>query len=724
MGYIDYGKIVRENYKGLGITRIDEPILPFSEDIHANDDMNIQCDWDSGYVIKNNGKRLLYKAAEVYTKPGRDHIYYFGDGSTKVTGKYLRNDRDDVAPYTLMPIKDGITTNSEIAGIKGFTEFKDGKMLRTGVYVSFRTKFYVMTWKERKLFHELNDRWNKCLGDEINSDGTVSPDPERQKMLAEMQKDFDEFNERPVRTYYSYSSLVFDKENHRVYVRRSGTKKDLRFVKSGPTFRSLVYTGDDVDDVICHELLSVNGCMEQPEGSVWPELVNKHGYVMENTEKKIHSYLLSSIEKNCADFEDYVELVRRKENAAGKEHYTERCREGLPFKVEGEKESEEEKEEREEISLKWKAAEMYFTESGLPVFGKDIKELTDTRELLKKAYDRRASSFHIRYGENIFEKVSSLYPDYPMTKMGKKMLAENPYLAVLCWSTLKRLGKTDVNDLIVLYDSNENRYKSFGRIILIALGGIRDDMIKSSIMKEAKEYLKTRSIPKLLMDKMSRQYFMNGTMRDAFVMYHDLKNNIGEENCIARNGKPFCKLDIKEMHDEASFLGRKYEHRNVTLSYSDAVKKRLNIDVGHYAFRLAEDSYKIVKIGQTLMNCVGSMHLKPAVDGDEHIMYAKDKNTGEIRACISLTRNYKTLMEMKGMKNLYLEGDLAEAAKEWLKKAKVSYEGNPDVTNFNKHTTAFGDPRDFHMAEIVTDENGEEVYVENIERPRRAQQNE
>lgn len=170
---------------------------------------------------------------------------------------------------------------------------------------------------------------------------------------------------------------------------------------------------------------------------------------------------------------------------------------------------------------------------------------------------------------------------------------------------------------------------------------------------------------------------------------------------IAENGTPINKMkfNIKRIHDELSKLVYKMDHTNVKLQYPEKIIIKLEKDYNNYEIKLVKDTYEIVNIGQKMHICVGS-YANSAAKNNCHIMYIKNKETKEYVACIELSKDYKNLYQIKGNRNFYLYGEVAEIATKWLKETKLQIATN-DVANFSKEKksiNAFGEGENANYA--------------------------
>lgn len=171
-------------------------------------------------------------------------------------------------------------------------------------------------------------------------------------------------------------------------------------------------------------------------------------------------------------------------------------------------------------------------------------------------------------------------------------------------------------------------------------------------VKEALQYRSEKSVRDMITSASWEYYY------DFLYMYHRYREDIAQPiiDEIMREGI------TKYQHDVLAKLAAAIEHKNITYKYNRK-EKALESDFGDYAFRLPEDSDKLIDIGVEMNNCVASYSHK-VKEKKSLIVYAVKKNKYVI--CIELRGN--EVYQALGKNNSMLMGSDASALDKWMKK--------------------------------------------------------
>lgn len=112
--------------------------------------------------------------------------------------------------------------------------------------------------------------------------------------------------------------------------------------------------------------------------------------------------------------------------------------------------------------------------------------------------------------------------------------------------------------------------------------------------------------------------------------------------------------NIKQIHDRLSEKMKLLEVDNICIRYSKKELGRTGA-YGRYEICVAEDTERLVDIGEKMKICVGS-YTNVAINKKDTIYYFKDSVTNKYAACIELKRN--VLIQAKGYCNQYLTGSV------------------------------------------------------------------
>ena len=623
---------------------------------------------------------------------------------------------------------------SYIGGLTGYTERDDsGRLKRVGVWYDVRLPYYVMKQDEAEAMFFAYPYRCEWQGDASDTDIPFDTYRDMECLehgdggyykrvydhVAGVQNFIEQarvLKETSAGVYGEslfHSEVTLDLENRRLYCRHDNVTPFQEFIygsgrkgSTGISFRTFsFYSADDLQ-TLSAILRYMPGFKAMYLPLCWPDVFRGKNSDSER-ETAFSSLILDYFYEKVSGepgFESYVKeptISRAVKNAAAKYMKRFRALHSIPSDAEPQRK-------------RWQELLFFCLEPSLPWIyaGKDYNDVLTSSKISRSAYDKQLRSFHLR-SRDLFAEARRAYVDYPSTKTAREALYKDFYGALLCWSTCRRFRKKTADDFnaVWIYSqslSNRRRTRFFYIMSTAAMQGY----VEKSVLAEFRTYMKTRTFTSLFKSK----WFGSDPkreVRDAFVMYRKLKSRYGLSVCIAANGKPFSRLDYMELHKEASELGAKLSMARVEIHYSDERIRQFDRTYGEYSFSLVRDTIELVRLGQNLKNCVGSLHYEPYCSEDEHIVEVKDKN-GRYAACISIDRNWRNFLEIKGYENTYLQGSLAKAARAYIAGTglKLSNSARLDVCHMNCSGTAFGAPADYHRREVRLDENGKEVIVD------------
>lgn len=129
---------------------------------------------------------------------------------------------------------------------------------------------------------------------------------------------------------------------------------------------------------------------------------------------------------------------------------------------------------------------------------------------------------------------------------------------------------------------------------------------------------------------------------------------------------------FREIHDDISGLYDKLrvEKRKDIIPTKTELKRQF--EKGEYSIRLAEDTDRLIEIGQKMKICVGSYGSK-AVKKKTTIYYMLNRDSNKYVGCFEVKRN--KLIQAKGFCNSLLQGAEKSVLEDWVKEKHISAEG-------------------------------------------------
>jgi hypothetical protein len=124
---------------------------------------------------------------------------------------------------------------------------------------------------------------------------------------------------------------------------------------------------------------------------------------------------------------------------------------------------------------------------------------------------------------------------------------------------------------------------------------------------------------------------------------------------------------IREIHDKASVRLNEVKNANHAIPYTAAELARQGT-YGGYTVSVVEDTHTLRNIGMFMHICVGS-YRQMAMEKRTTIYCMTDRD-GRYQACMEIVGN--RLIQAKGCCNAMLDGDVAEAVRNWVHDKKIS----------------------------------------------------
>lgn len=144
---------------------------------------------------------------------------------------------------------------------------------------------------------------------------------------------------------------------------------------------------------------------------------------------------------------------------------------------------------------------------------------------------------------------------------------------------------------------------------------------------------------------------------------------------VGRNGKSMMQnRTIQEIHDEfincVNSMGTD-NIVNVPYEYEDAEIKRFNRDIDDMHFRLAVDTYDLVRTGQDMCICVGGSGYDRECQNKQALICVVENAAREKVGCVELSSDGNTLVQFKSPHNGSMQPPYMDTCKKWLDEANV-----------------------------------------------------
>ncbi len=151
------------------------------------------------------------------------------------------------------------------------------------------------------------------------------------------------------------------------------------------------------------------------------------------------------------------------------------------------------------------------------------------------------------------------------------------------------------------------------------------------------------------------------SLKDAWNMYYKLKQ-AKFSNLISFN------KGFSEIHDDISKLYDKLRLSKRIIKPTETELER-QFEKGEYSIRLAEDTDRLIEIGQKMHICVGSYGFA-AVKKKTTIYYMLNRASDKYVGCFEVKRN--RLIQAKGFSNSLLQGAERGVLEDWVKEKRLS----------------------------------------------------
>lgn len=440
--------------------------------------------------------------------------------------------------------------NSYISGAKGFSEYENEQLIKTGVWVQNTILYYVADADEADEFYKRR------------KEKTMSP---------LMEEAFGKYDNKKIIRRFVYTSFVADIKNSRLYIRHSNMKdlywKAIGSTKKYGSFETIVpyFSIQQLKNTL--DLYSLHGTKSYLHPDIEKEIKKTYPLnrdlsfdaIDDYVTKAAIDYIYDTIKK-IKDFREWEQNERIRDFITPITGYV-----ASPYKDEARKQSKAiaclapfdtmklNKDERDYIEdklidsiYKFAAIKFYLTAPGLgKAYKRENKDIALYYSSIRgKVKDKVARKF--KCTGNNYKDVKQAFSDYPKTNGAKQRAYNDPYCAVDAWAICKRLGKTkDINDFNAVYSylRKDGLYK-FCRYSRLRLGLT----YSGDVYHEYKDILKNKSLAKILSHSSLENYL------SSLQRWHDLKKKLGKKNCVTINGIPFERLSFYRLDKETRKL--------------------------------------------------------------------------------------------------------------------------------------------------------------------------
>lgn len=246
--------------------------------------------------------------------------------------------------------------------------------------------------------------------------------------------------------------------------------------------------------------------------------------------------------------------------------------------------------------------------------------------------------------------------EIPSSKAFKKLYRQNPLMAGMVHLFMTWNIK-DINNIQKMVESMEKVCYCNGEMT-----GATGKVVRASV-KAVGETVTANRFARLV--KTGGGLSSLQTMTDIWRLYAGIKK-VGCANTVSFVGKEF-----NELHDKLSAIFNKLKLDNKEIKATRIEKSRI-FDTSRYSVCLAEDTYRLIDIGDKMHICVGG-YGPSAVAKKCTIYYIFDKVVQKYAACIELRQN--RLVQAKGYCNQFLLGDVADTLFKWVRHNNINHEG-------------------------------------------------
>lgn len=287
---------------------------------------------------------------------------------------------------------------------------------------------------------------------------------------------------------------------------------------------------------------------------------------------------------------------------------------------------------------------------------------------------------YIRYILCLNKDMEDLIKEYPgLTKAEKRILYKDPAISVLCLEMMKMIGSNGTDDFLKLYEScytstgNICKYKvrSYYRLFFSS-----EDLIYV-LIKDIAGYKGSMYAVNALSAKNTKESPRTvEEIKDCCKMYTKIKLK-NSKLLVCRNGKDILSLSIHKMHDELTFIYNRLDEDYCSYDFYDEPEYQKNVyELNGCLIRYPRDSKELLKIGQSMNNCVYSY--KDSVKDKRCTIMCMEED-GEYVGCFELNGMNTELHQIKGKKNSYLKGKYANIVKKWIEAKNLGH----DIYDYN-----------------------------------------
>jgi hypothetical protein len=174
------------------------------------------------------------------------------------------------------------------------------------------------------------------------------------------------------------------------------------------------------------------------------------------------------------------------------------------------------------------------------------------------------------------------------------------------------------------------------------------------------------------------------------LVMNDLKKNgpplDSEIGFVGQNGKSMMQNRTPaEIHDEfvkkTTSLG-KDNIVNVSYEYSKEQKERFNRDIDDVHFRLAKDTYDLIRTGEQMHICVGGAGYDNQVQRGSCIICIVENKAREKVGCIELSPSGDSVRQFKSPHNGSMQEPYVDTCRQWMDECKIQDQNCVDVMHF------------------------------------------
>lgn len=246
--------------------------------------------------------------------------------------------------------------------------------------------------------------------------------------------------------------------------------------------------------------------------------------------------------------------------------------------------------------------------------------------------------------EDMFSVIDKQF-HVPSKKRLKKIIFDNP-LIINYYKTVSELGFSDYNIIMNIMENHGG--------MLAKIDSNNEDVL---VFVKDMIALKGESVAKKMIFGKNEDMIL----KDAARMYVRVK----KENVLSKSD---LKGTLKEIHDKLCIAYKKVINPNQVIEYTEE-ELALCDEIDGYTFMLANDTNKLIDVGQYMGICVGSYGHRAA---RKYLLIVIMSQGGKFVGCIELSRDAKRLVQAKAKYNNKIQEYKAEALQKWVTKKKIN----------------------------------------------------